>query len=313
MGDLNPLLTGLDNVRVVGASSAQDAGAPAPGDIWWTASSFDGPGGYECLDRMPFVILGQTEEADQEWFDAAPVWHDIDLANELDLILEPQQSSIDLPLRVQLRREITLAFEQFHDKLGEVKAEGMELIEAARSGQPSLEHFGAPYESGGDWRLDADRWAADLIGRLQAPYFATLAQAEAAIDAAPGDVAGEMAPLFILFEARLKEVAVADHEFALAADSSPKQRIVDLHSSESEISAHLWANALQDVLELHIQKIAVGWLGQLELMVGLKNGRTVSSGMFSPKPGTKIAFAKGEAITPNSIDLAAIRARVRQG
>ncbi len=301
----------FDQVRVIESTPMQEAGSPVRGDIWWTASSYEGPAGYEGLDRMPFLILGESEEADQKWIDATPIWHDVDLANEFDLVLNPEDSTLSVPLRVQLRREITLAFEQFNDKLGEVRAEGMALVDAAIRGEAGLEHFGIPYEGANDWRLGADRWAAELVETLQGPYFATLAQAEEAVLAAQGEApAGDIAPLFLLFDAKLKEVALADHEFALAAASDAKRPVVELHATEASLFAYLWANALQDVLELHIKQIAEEWLGELELLVGLKGGRTVCSGPFVPKPGLKIAFAKGEAITPKSIDLGEIKARV---
>jgi hypothetical protein len=303
----------FDQVRIIEAESVEGA-RPVRGDIWWTASSFEGPAGYEEVDRLPFVILDDFEDADREWIDAAPLWHDVDLANEVDIVFEPHCTTLEMPLRFQLRRQITLAFEQFEDKLGEVREEGLEMIDAAKRGDLPLEHLGIAYEDPNDWRLIADQWIAELIATLQGPYFAALQQADDAVSEA-GFAGADLTPLFIHFDARLKHLAPrADHEFALAAAKGASQRkMVELCATEHQLFALLWANAVKGVLELEIQRVADEFLSSLQVVVGLKSGESVASDPFVPRPHTVVTFAEDLGVTPGAIDLNKIEARVLSG
>ncbi len=303
----------FDQVRIIETDSVEGA-RPARGDIWWTASSFEGPAGYEEIDRLPFVILDDFVETGREWIDAAPLWHDVDLANEVDIVFEPHCTTLEMPLRFQLRRQITLAFEQFEDKLGEVREEGLEMIDAAKRGDLPLEHLGIAYENPSDWRLAADQWTAGLIATLQGPYFAALQQAEEAVSESEVG-AGDLTPLFIHFEARLRHHAShAGHEFALAAAKGGSQKkMVELCATEHQLFALLWANAVKGVLELEVQRVAEEFLSSLQVVVGLKSGDSVVSDPFVPRPHTVVTFAEDLGVTPGAIDLERIEARVLSG
>jgi len=282
---------------------------PGRGEIWWSAPSYDGPAGYEERDRMLFVVLDESHAVDRSWFGVAPIWPDVDLANELDLVLDPSATTLGFPARVQLRRRITLAWEQLEQKLGEVEARGLELIDAALRGEADLDYFGIPYESEHDWRIAADRWAAELVAELQGPYFAALHEAEGAIDeaaaAAPGKL-GEIIPLM----GRRGERAPGGHEFPLAAAGEGRQQVIEISAEQVDLRGYLWPNVLRGALELHIDRVASDWWKAVELRVGLSDGHSVSSPVFVPKPGITVSLGEGELILVGKIDTDELKLRV---
>jgi hypothetical protein len=285
--------------------------SPTRGDIWWSAASYKGPASYEELDRMAFVVLDHFEEAEEKWVDAAPIWHDVDLANDMDLVFEVKHTSLESPLRVQLRREVTLAYAQFEEKLGEVRREGMELIDAALAGNADLDVFGTAYDGPDDWRLLEDTWAPRLVEKLQGPYFATLDRVAKAVSEGDPEQKMEVAPLVVALRARLVDLPrSADHEFALAAATGPRRKVIRLEMEEPTFAADLRAELMRGVLEVEIREVAASWLGQLELLIGLNDGSQVASPPFRPKKGETITFGEGRAVTPGRIDLAAIEAHI---
>jgi len=290
----------------------QHAERPGRGEIWWSSPSYEGPAGYEECDRMLFVVLDESHEVDRTWFGVAPIWPDADLANELDLILEPKETTLDFPARVQLRRRITLAWEQLETKMGEVEARGLELIDAAIRGEADLDFFGIPYESEHDWRIAADRWAAELVGELQGPYFAALQEVEEAIGETGMAPAGGLAEIIPLV-GRKSERAAEDHEFALAAADKGGRKVIEISADLVDLRGYLWPDLLRGVLELHIDRVASDWRKAVELLVGLHDGRLVSSPAFVPKPGLTVDFGEGEGIRLGKIDADELRLRVIGG
>jgi len=285
---------------------------PGRGEIWWSAPSYPGPAGYEQLDRMMFVVLDESDSLDRTWFGVAPVWPDTDLANELDLILKPGMTTLGLPARLQLRRRITLAWEQLEAKMGEVAAKGMELIEAAQERDADLDSFGIAYESEHDWRIAADRWAAELVAELQGPYFAALQEVEDAVRDAGEDPHEELADVLPL-SARRAARAVEDHEFPLAASDRGQKEVFEVCLDQPEMRGYLWPNLQRVTLEFHVERVAEGWWKSVELLVGLDDGRSLTSPPFVPERGRRVDVAEGEVVLLKAIDPERIRVRVIGG
>jgi len=290
------------------SATFHQAKRPGRGDIWWSAPSYEGPAGYEDLDRMMFVVLDESHTVDRSWFGVAPIWPDTDLANELDLILAPDATSLGLPARLQLRRRITLAWEQFEAKIGEVRSKGMELVDAALAGEAGLESFGIAYESEHDWRIAADRWAAELVAELQGPYFAALQEAEVTIaDTGPAP-AGDLAEMVQLAGRRATRTP-EDREFALAASDRGGREVIEVCVEQPEMRGYLWPNLQRAALEFHLERVAEGWRRSVELLVGLHDGRTLASSAFTPEAGGRVDVVEGEVVLLKAIDPERIRVR----
>lgn len=295
------------------SSFSQPVTRPERGEIWWSSPSVAGPASYEGCDRMLFVVLDSEEAVDRSWFDVAPIWPDADLANELDLVLGADDTTLEWPARVQLRRQLILAWEQLEEKMGEVKAHGLELIDAAARGELGLESFGIPYESEHDWRIAADRWAAGVVAQLQGPYFAALEAAGDAIERAGEEAPEELADVVSLLAERARRAREEDHEFALAADDRAQKDVLEISVGQPPLLGYLWPNAQRDALELHLERVAGAWWKSVELLVGLKDGRTISSPPFTPKDGACVRLGEGETILLRHIDESRISIRVVGG
>lgn len=287
----------------------QNAKRPGRGEIWWSASSYEGPAGYEGCDRMMFVVLDESHAVDRTWFGVAPIWPDADLANDLDLILDPDATSLGVPARLQLRRRLTLAWGQLEAKMGDVMAKGMGLIDAALEGEADLDAFGIAYESEHDWRIAADRWAAELVAELQSPYFAALQEVEEAVRDAAEEPRGELADLLPL-SARRAARAVEDHEFPLAASDRGQRDVLEVRLEQPEMQGYLWPNLGRAALEFHVERVAEDWWRSVELLVGLRDGRSLISPRFVPEAGRAVDLAEAEVILLKAIDPERISVRV---
>jgi hypothetical protein len=282
-------------------------GDPKPGEIWWSASSYDGPAGYINLDRLLFVVLDEAfSEADRDWVGVAPLWPDVEMASDNDLVLEPHHSDLGMPLRVQVTRQIVVEFEQLDRRLSHLVDEGWQLIEQTLAGEVDAIHTGVPFEGAHDWRLEFDRHIGELIETLQQPYYAAIARAEKAIqEAIECGNEGELISLEWTLEALQRET---QSQLALAAkETQPTLEGLRVWAHDPELfDAHLFVEVARDALLVLVHKVRHDWLREVELLIRFNDGWEFSD-FFTPRPGEEVELGEVHGHDEHQIDEVVLR------
>jgi hypothetical protein len=247
-------------------------GDPRKADVWLSASSFtySDTCGYTDLDRHMFVVMDETVcEAGRRWVDVLPLWLDTDLASDADLLLAPEWSTFNLPLRAQPQRQLMLAWEQLEAKVGEVIEDAFQLLMAGVKGEAPLEHRGVAYEGPADWRLEMDARVAALLERLREPYEEALAQAGQAVAAA--SASGDLGQLV---ELTAKWIDESDsHEYLLAAKARDVWKLLMLIDNEADrFEAQVKVNVATDRLHLSVRNVKRDWAERVKVLIEFEDG-----------------------------------------
>jgi hypothetical protein len=240
---------------------------PDPGDIWLSAKHFVSTEcAYEDVDGVMFVVLNRaTVEQGRRFVDVVPVWPDADLADDLDLRLDPEATSLGFSMACRPAQQLMLAFEQLDCKLGEVVSSAYELITRAVHGDIDLENRGLAYSSAYDPRIALNQELSVILECLRAPYEHTRHQATQAVEeAADAGQLAEVIPLFLQFRAA--------HEHRLAAAAPGATRRLFVYNSAECFEAQLTVDISTDRLWVEIKEVRDHWLDALWLVVMFRSG-----------------------------------------
>lgn len=182
----------------------QDRSHVAVGDVWLTKAELADR--YADLWRQIVVVVAKREEFDQTWFSVAPLTTETEVATNTDLLLDPDDTTLAVPLALQFRLQTPVARDQLDHYLGETTASGRELLSAALAGSLSGDHFGAPLTRANDRRLRRVRETRELMATLAGVYGQALVAAEEAqVNEADDPVAAAAADLVVKQAARARE------------------------------------------------------------------------------------------------------------
>ncbi len=203
---------------------------PATGDIWLSSTSYayDNEYVYENVDQLMFVVLNQNVcEHGHRWCDVAPLVLNTEQANDLDLVLEPEHSTLNMPLVLQPRRQLLMAYEQLDRKVGEVVNDFLDLVQQAVQGDLDARMTGIPYESAFDPRLEDEGYVSDLVERLRRPYALAMQQAEEVVREAvhSGQLATVIPLIYELRQTQHHALAAARSRLSPTAWSCSTRRI----------------------------------------------------------------------------------------
>lgn len=255
-----------------------DGAIPNRGDVWLSAADFDDIDevSYSNVDRLLFVVLDESIcAAGRRWVDVAPIWTDTDMASDLDVVLDPEHTTLNTPLRFQPHRQLVMAWEQLEAKVGEVIDYAFEtLVAAARGEEVDLRWHGTPYEGAFDWRIDADKWIAQITDTLRGPYAITLGQATESVTQA-GDLVELEGILPLLHEFR----RINPHDYALAAASKSALEALWIFDPEHRFEAWLHVEVATDLLRLTVKTLREDWANAVELLVQFRGGHTAETAL----------------------------------
>jgi hypothetical protein len=263
---------------------------PAMGDIWLSSTShaYNNEYVYDNVDQLMFVVLNENVcEHGQHWCDVAPLVLSTDQASDLDLVLEPEHSTLNMPLVLQPRRQLLIAHEQLDRKIGEVVKDFLDLLQRAVQGDLDARMTGIPYESAFDPRLEDEQYVSDLVERLRAPHALAMQQAEEVVPEAAHS--GQLATVIPL----IHEFRQAQHH-ALAAARSAVPDGLFVFDEAHLFEAQLRVDVLSDMLQVRIERLLDEWVNELCLMVRFYGGHVAATPL---KPGESVfgpACAHGE-------------------
>jgi hypothetical protein len=253
--------------------------SPARGEVWLSAPSFHintQPAIYENLDRMMFVVIdADIRKAGTQWVDVAPIWGDVELASDADVLIEPEHSTLDRPLRFQPQRQLLMAYQQLERKVGEIVQDAFgELLDSIR-GTIDASWRGTPYDGPYDPRIEPDRWIGELIERLREPYAVAMAQATDTIASTVADRRSDALADVIALNRKL-EVISDSHQFALAAQHGGRPQVLHLYDDCERVDVFVRIDMLSDAVSVIVKNLLDGWIQNVDLLLELREGHKVS-------------------------------------
>ena len=256
--------------------------SPATGEVWLSAPSFQmntQPAIYENLDRMMFVVLDANIcKAGTHWVDVAPIWGDVELASEADVLIEPEHSTLDRPLRFQPQRQLLMAYQQLERKVGEIVQDAFaELLKSIR-GNLDASWRGTPYDGPYDPRIGPDRWIGELIERLREPYAAAMTQATATIASTVAADQRSDALADVIALNRQLEMVSDSHHFALAAQHGGRPQVLHLYDDCKRVEVFVRIDMLSDAVSVVVENLLERWVRNVDLLLELREGHTLSVG-----------------------------------
>jgi hypothetical protein len=252
---------------------------PSRGEIWLSAPSFSCQHvHYEDLDSVFFVVLDSSIcEAGRQWVDVAPISPEPERAGDLDIVLEPTHTTLQMPLYAQPRRQLVMAFEQLERKVGEVLKDAMQVLDDAAAGRPTdASWLGTPYDGLYDPRIEADLYLESVLERLREPYAQALSEAEEAIvHRASHELEGELAqliPLTMSFEA-----PPDSRQYALAAKPRGGQPdILHVADEAHRLDAYLSIDVTRDLVRVTVAHMLAEWVRAVALLVRRRDGKVLT-------------------------------------
>lgn len=307
----------------------KERAAVAVGQVWLTT----GAGKSETLLRRQLVlVVSERREFERTWYSAAPLTTDTDLATSTDLLLAPEDTTLDVATAVQFRFQTPLAPEQLESFVAETTVSGRELVAAAVAGAAASDRFGPPIARPNDRRLRRIEETRDLMSRLASVYGAALNEAEKAEEteaaddpateaaaAAPDLIAVAGAPegehAFMLIELK-RVVPAAPRDLALAAEKvALHDRWVSWFARETdsgvfrarlELQGGLGPNA---TLLVVIEAFPARWSSvRAAIAFNKPSGERVESPPFAPEPETTVVVASGGVgVLPTQVEQLEVR------
>lgn len=252
--------------------------APSRGEVWLSAPSLSfGGHSYQDLDKLMFVVLDTDVcDAGRRWVDVAPIWPDVELAGEADVILAPHHSTLNAPLRFQPKRQLLMALEQLERKVGQVVEDALQiLLAAAAGGEVDAAWRGTPYSGPYDPRVELDRWTSEILDRLREPYAQALADAEQAIERAdPAEHLAQLAELIPL-KARIESISDS-HRFQLAAEKGGRSQALHVYDEQSRVDVLVSVDVLRSVVHVLVRNLLADWVQAVELLLEVRDGHMIA-------------------------------------
>lgn len=279
----------------------QPATSFAFGALAMNASDYDGAEArYDDLWRLPFVVLDDGREIHgRRWYKVAPIDTDTENASSTDLLLQPEESDLGVPMRVVFSLQTSLAEEQLSDELGRLTAAGEKTLRQALADELDEKRYGLPLTGPEDDRLAADRALEEVVRVLRSPFFALGAEvepapapeAETAVVATTrsGKSWGHPSRLFYFHLDRVR--ATPEKQLALAAQSETVQWVyhASLRTELGEMEGELRWAFMRDTLLFFIERLK-GFESPIQLVVEAK-GEEIESALFVPEAGKEVELA----------------------
>jgi hypothetical protein len=119
------------------------AGAPGPGSMWITArAAAIGDVVYQRLPPVLVVVL-ETQDVDGvSWLNAVTFGIDEHDAHTDEVVLDASESTLGLPMRVEVNQRLRLLAVQLERTVGHVGGDALEDLRAAAAGHPAARRQG---------------------------------------------------------------------------------------------------------------------------------------------------------------------------
>jgi hypothetical protein len=263
------------------------------GQLVLNASGYSGKDDdYENAPRLLFLVLDDGRGiGGRRWHGVAPADTDVENASSTDLLLNADETSLGVRLRVLFSLQTFLAEEQLDEQVGMLTSAGEEVVRQALAGELDQVHFGLPLESPDDERLAIDRETEAVVRRLRTPFFAIadeVAAAERETEAATKR--GEQESLGRLLIFNLDWVRARGGQLALAAKTEAEDVIAtaSLKSELGEIEGHLRYDLQPDMLFFVIDRLARWQATEIRLVLYTKTSEEIESKPFVPRVGEEV-------------------------
>jgi hypothetical protein len=277
------------------------------GQIWLTASSLDvAESRYQGLERIPVLTLDNLRDEDgHAWVTAVPLTTDTDSATEVDLLLQPTESSLNIPLRVLFRLQTILERRQLDTCVGELTDIGGALLRQVLDGDAPPTRFGPPLEAAEDPRLTADQRTAQVIGVLGGWYLRNL---DADLHGLATKQAGSHNEGALLrFELKRRPSAGRTHALAAHTGGVPDLVYASLKGPFGVIEGYLKYQLFEDQLIFYVEA-ASGVRGSVQLILRSSlDPQPIESEPFVPARNQQIVVAQRRGISALDVEQLAIK------
>lgn len=273
------------------------------GDIWITTSSFEAPDvSYHGMDRLFLVVLGSaTEIGPEHWYHVMPLWTDVELADDRDLILFSGDNTLDSEWRVFGALQGLVHRSQLEGWVGELTVSGRTYFDEYFSGAISLDRIGTRILDDSDPRLHAAEWVSMTMDAIQQGAVALMK------DVREVTISGELRHPqggVIRLDAHVRRVQVPPESpsRALAAKSSrPTSHIVLEGVGHGIIfEGTLELNVDRSSLVLTVKRVE-GWNRPLRAEFLGPHERKMTTGWFEPAFGRKVPVLESTGVFPMSL------------
>ncbi|MGI9102549.1 MAG: hypothetical protein ACR2IF_08905 [Terriglobales bacterium] len=274
-----------------------NSSVPTKGDIWLTQDVLS----TEHLRNVVLLVLSDVwQEKGDSWCEVAPLTTDIERASSLELVLQRNDTTLEVPMLVLFRLQTTVNTRDFGKRIGGLTEDGSAIVEAALDGHAPEHRFGPRVQDACDERLRAPEDLSKFVRVLGRPY-ALRVESE---DTQP------RLPLVISLELHRVPVEQALAErLRLAADTGTIKReyqwiavIPDRLSFKGRIEyAHSQDElffVVDDVSGIHFAPNC--WA--LITLSSHRLPRQVTSERFTPAAGSRVRLARNLALMPGEID-----------
>jgi hypothetical protein len=291
-GDLGDWLSKIDLTKAV-------VWQPRPieslgfGQLVLSASSYIAEDSdYKDVPRLLFLVLNDRRTiAGRRWLAVAPTDTDVENASSTDMLLNANETSLDVRLRILFSLQTFLAEEQLDEQVGALTNAGEEVVRQALGHELDDGRFGLPLEGPDDERLAIDRETEAVVRLLRTPFFAVAEEATAAEREAeaPTKIGGQ-ARLGRLLVFNLDWVRARGEQLALAAKTEAEDVVAtaSLKSELGEIEGHLRYDLKPDMLFFVIDRLARWQATEIRLVLYTKTSEEIESKPFVPRVGEEV-------------------------
>lgn len=245
---------------------------------------------YEDLERLLFLVLDEgREDYGRRWFSVAPADTDIENASSTDLLLEAEETSLGVPLRILFSLQTKLVREQLDEEVGALTEEGIQIIERAFSRELDELRFGLPLSGPDDERLAVDHDTEAIVRLLRTPFFAATDDVATEESEELGEEAAHSGNLFYFHFTSMHE---ARESFSLAAQTMPKdiEKYAILESHFGRMAGRL-RYEFPHILVFGIDQVEGFTSIEVKLIVETTSSKHFESPPFTPHVGEEIEVA----------------------
>jgi hypothetical protein len=300
---------------------------PAPAEFWFSAASFEladviaadkkqgeaSRFAYHNANRVLVVVLTHPDDDHIGWIDVVPVLTDIEAATETDFLLTAEENSLGSPWRALFAHQVKVARQQLDTRVGSLSELGASSLWAALSGEVDNTRWGVALQHPDDPRARLDDEVEEALRRLRTPWLLLHAgdgetDEEQTSDENPQPGEHSREPEFQFPEQLeradlfwLAPVSEAQHEYALAAASSPTapKELWALDHQALQLAGKLSVDWQVGVLIFVISSVRVQHAKRVRLHV-VAAGKEYASEPFVPSEATTVPLAEG--ITTAQVD-----------
>lgn len=292
LGDLGDWLSKVDLTQAV-VWQPQSIETLRFGQLVLNASGYSGEDAdYDDVPRLLFLVLDDWREiGGRHWRAVAPADTDVENASSTDLLLNADETSLGVRLRILFSLQTFLAEEQLDEQVGALTNAGEEVVREALASELDEVRFGLALEGPDDERLATDGETEAVVRLLRTPFFAAAdreAAPEREVDVAAGRPEWEGSGELLVFN--LDWVRARGEQLALAAKTGAEDvvAVASLKSDLGEIEGHLRYELMRDMLLFVVDRLE-GWReAEIKLVLHTKTSDEIESEPFVPRVGEEV-------------------------